>query len=573
MRFHVPNTEVNNPGLKNYSQVLSVIDRLKNNQAEFVTGVPDKYGEGFIVNFGKDNLYRGLRKLDGDQEFGITEIIVPESDGYTVPLRSLVEVVEAVKNGSAGFDIDGILDSEPAGSDKPEPWLKMHIREKTAESIVNEPAQYADTLNDSEEKVAENTDVSATEVDGETSEHSEMIAEYEQNDKKKTFDGASDQANLDVEEKSTDHELSEVRLPLGYAEGSSQIINWEYGNSNLANRHMLVSGKSGQGKTYFLQGLILEMAKKHISTLVIDYTKSYALPQLDAEFKEKMAGKIKQEIVYQDGIALNPFKLGKVDLGLGEPITESPSDMIERVAQTFDFVFNLGIQQRSQLIDAIAEEYETYHEDLTFEQLGEHLKADKDAKTLYGRIRALLKPGIFNIKADPIDWDRVFNDEGKMTVIQLTGHQHDIQSAITEFVLWNLFQFSLNSSEKVAKPIFLDEIQNLDFGNESPTVKIIREGRKFGLSGIFATQSLSSVHGQGADSIWNAAVQIHFLPPEDQMQALSKAITSRPVERPDIESKIRALKKGHALLHGPILGEDGLVQTNEEISIIQMNDR
>lgn len=37
-------------------------------------------------------------------------------------------------------------------------------------------------------------------------------------------------------------------------------------------------------------------------------------------------------------------------------------------------------------------------------------------------------------------------------------------------------------------PIILDEVQNLNFGSSSPAVKVLREGRKFGLTGIFATQ-------------------------------------------------------------------------------------
>src|SRR5690606_7845400 len=60
--------------------------------------------------------------------------------------------------------------------------------------------------------------------------------------------------------------LSEVRFLIGTVEGSNHKIYWEYGNKDLANRHLLISGKSGQGKTYFMQCLIVEQSKLGIPT-------------------------------------------------------------------------------------------------------------------------------------------------------------------------------------------------------------------------------------------------------------------------------------------------------------------
>lgn len=567
---------------KHYEQVLEVVDRLKNGHVKFTTGVDPKYGEGFIVNFGKSNNYRGLRKLEGDQDYQITEVDVPESDGYVIPSRPIEEVVTAVKNGTAGFSRESILEPIGGQDESDDVWLKMEVRQepdKTADIRQHEDTLYEAGKSAPDQKIAENQTDNVGISEQEEVQHAEPVS-YEDKDQvtdNQTLTTPEPVNTVDDTEKQVDaipskYKLSDVSIPLGHAEGSNQVINWEYGNHGLANRHMLVSGKSGQGKTYFLQGTILEMAKRGISSLVIDYTNSYTLPQLDPLFKEKMKGKINQLIVYKDGISLNPFKRGTVDLGLGEPMPEDTMDMIDRVAQTFDFVFKLGVQQRSILMDAIKEQYAIYKEGLTFEQLGEYLK-EGDSQTLYGRIRPLFERKIFNIDAEPIDWNSIFANDGKVTIIQLAGLQDKIQSAITEFVLWNLVQFAQNSNEGVAKPIFLDEIQNLNFTNESPTVKILREGRKFGLSGIFATQSLSSVRGAGADSIWNAAIQMHFLPPEDQIQTLSKAMTSNASERPDVESKLRSLQKGHALMHGPILGVNGLTQANEELSILQMEDR
>ena len=47
--------------------------------------------------------------------------------------------------------------------------------------------------------------------------------------------------------------LKDVRIKIGEAQNSNKEVFWEYGHPGLANRHLLISGKSGQGKTYFMQ--------------------------------------------------------------------------------------------------------------------------------------------------------------------------------------------------------------------------------------------------------------------------------------------------------------------------------
>ena len=52
-----------------------------------------------------------------------------------------------------------------------------------------------------------------------------------------------------------------TRIYLGKRLTGNKKIYWEYGNPQLSNKHMLVTGKSGQGKTYFLQTIMWELRK------------------------------------------------------------------------------------------------------------------------------------------------------------------------------------------------------------------------------------------------------------------------------------------------------------------------
>ena len=58
--------------------------------------------------------------------------------------------------------------------------------------------------------------------------------------------------------------LENVRILLGNVKGSTEKVYWEYGHKKLPNRHILISGKSGQGKTYFMQCLLYELSLIHI---------------------------------------------------------------------------------------------------------------------------------------------------------------------------------------------------------------------------------------------------------------------------------------------------------------------
>lgn len=118
-------------------------------------------------------------------------------------------------------------------------------------------------------------------------------------------------------------------------------------------------------------------------------------------------------------------------------------------------------------------------------------------------------------------------------------------------------------------------MQNLDFSSEAPTVKILQEGRKFGWSGIFATQQIDSIKGDGVKAIYNATEAIHFLPPEVQVKTIAKAYTTDENKRAEFEVMLKSLKKGEAIDVGPNLNVDGsLSETNfNPIMITQLQDR
>ena len=79
----------------------------------------------------------------------------------------------------------------------------------------------------------------------------------------------------------------------------------------MANRHLLITGKSGQGKSYLIQCMLLELSRQKISSLVIDFADGFKMSKLENSFKSFLGDKIKQYIVARDKFPINPFKRNK----------------------------------------------------------------------------------------------------------------------------------------------------------------------------------------------------------------------------------------------------------------------
>ena len=100
-----------------------------------------------------------------------------------------------------------------------------------------------------------------------------------------------------------------------------------------------------------------------------------------------------------------------------------------------------------------------------------------------------------------------------------------MQVIITELMLWDLYYFSKKAGTK-DKPfaVVLDEAQNLSHKNGSPSESILREGRKFGWSAWFATQSLKSLADEEIVNLQQAPLKLYFKPTAEEMLKMAKLV-------------------------------------------------
>jgi DNA phosphorothioation-dependent restriction protein DptH len=271
--------------------------------------------------------------------------------------------------------------------------------------------------------------------------------------------------------------------------------------SGSANPHVLIMGESGFGKTYTIASLAAELAQENIVSIVFDYGQGFSPSTLPKEFAaatnplELYAGR--------DGVDINPLQIFPSDL-------HGPVNVAQRVADTFSRVYKrIGIQQhaviRQAVVDVMADSGimldapDSWTTDLpAFESLQAKLQSyannilnpqSRFAASAASHISTVFVFNTFRQNGLKMAWADMLNAENRVVIIQLKGLEHSLERAVTEFLLWNLIGFiEALGPGPLRCFVILDEAHKLSFGPGSPVEKLLREGRKFGLGLILASQ-------------------------------------------------------------------------------------
>lgn len=387
--------------------------------------------------------------------------------------------------------------------------------------------------------------------------------------------------NLQTEEPSklaaepTPDYASECRVEIGQNTLTGEKVFWEYGHKDLANRHLIIFGSSGQGKTYCIQGLLMSLADAQIRSLVIDYTNGFLPNHLEPEFIERINPK--SNILCNEPFGMSPFRAQKQDFG-GIFLEEKPHMVAGRVASVFNKVYStIGERQIAVLNEVIESGVQRYGSAYSLQNMLDDLNEEETAgPALASKLAPLVKSNLFSSDSDK-SWNDVFESEHhRSTIMQLASLNHDISMLCTEFLLWDLYSYacSYGSKEKPI-PIVLDEVQNLDHRLESPLGKMLTEGRKFGVSLILATQTLSMLRKDEQDRLFQACHKLIFAPAKTETKTYAKILElSMPgTKQAEWEKQLGDLSKGQCLSVGYHLDNGQLKMSVKKVKVSSMLSR
>jgi len=375
------------------------------------------------------------------------------------------------------------------------------------------------------------------------------------------------------------------RILLGKTALGGRDVFWEFGHRELANRHLLVFGTSGMGKTYAIQCLLCEMGLQQQNVLVMDYTNGFLPNQLEEETKRILAPD--QHIVRQSPLPVSPFKLQVQEVGGGFEIPETLVSGAKRIAGTFSQVYEtMGDQQYSLLLDALMDLIEQQGNASTLAGLmdvldsfindGQHDKSK--VLTTISKLKPFVLEKPFADQADGLDWLGIFSDsEHRCHVFQFAGMDALSARLVIEFTLWDLNAFVRGTGNKnLPKVVVLDEAQNLDLSEQSPVAKYLTEGRKFGLSLILATQTMKNLQGDKLNRLFQAGHKLFFRPADTELQEHAKLmVQSVGGTQQEWITNLSSLTKGQCYSLGPSLNTaTGKLETKAfKVQITSLGER
>jgi DNA phosphorothioation-dependent restriction protein DptH len=298
-----------------------------------------------------------------------------------------------------------------------------------------------------------------------------------------------------------EHRIFEPVL-IGKDAESGEPVDWNPDpKEGSANPHVLVLGESGFGKTYAICCLLTELAQRGIASVVFDYAQGFSLENAPSEFI-KFARPVELDAA-RDGININPLQAYPFDL-------HGPISVAQRVADTFRRVYpGIGIQQhavlREAVLDVLTAPGQPSKRPKTqidapppFSELQRHLEDyandptnpnRKLAATVASHISTVFVFDTFRSNGQTLEWNDMLRSQGRTFVIRLRGLEHSLEKAVTEFLLWNFIGFIESLGPGPLRSfVVLDEAHKLSFDSGSPAEKLLREGRKFGLGVILASQ-------------------------------------------------------------------------------------
>lgn len=352
---------------------------------------------------------------------------------------------------------------------------------------------------------------------------------------------------IDITQSRVVTRLSDVKVYIG-KDNRGNVVNWSFGHSKLSNRHLLITGSSGQGKTYLMQTMISELSTQGVSAMVFDYTEGFRLDQLEPEFVNRMQNKIVQKIVYFEGVPVNPFRRQEIEV-LGMKAPEKISDVATRIADIFTNVYKFGEQQFSAIYTACKNGLEKYGENMNMQIFRKELEdiSTSFSKSVLSKLTPFFDSVTFNCDNE-FDWNSVTNSNGTLTIFQLTNFVRELQVVITELMLWDAWHYNKKYGNKETPFIVvLDEAQNLSHKSNSPSAKILTEGRKFGWSAWFATQFLKpQLDDAEINRLQQAAFRVYFKPADNDLAVTAKQLGSTS----NWTDSLRGLQKGQCIVAG-----------------------
>ncbi|EFH80224.1 ATP-binding protein [Ktedonobacter racemifer] len=335
-----------------------------------------------------------------------------------------------------------------------------------------------------------------------------------------------------------------VIIPLGSAAGTA--VDWFPAINGSP--HIFILGIPGQGKSWTVTRILTELGRQQVPSLVLDFHGQFADPH------EPFVQAVHPTMLdAAKGLPFSPFECTQ-EAGSGGWLANSYA-----IAEIFGHVAGLGDMQRDVVFSAIRDAYKAHGfsddadlptSELTYPTLAEvlqrieNLAQVRHVSNVAARCRPLLEMNLFRPVEHTPDLLSLVRSG---LVIDLHNLYIDAaQQAAGAFVLRKIYKdmFSWGYAKRIRLAIVLDEAHRL--AKDVTLPKIMREGRKFGIAVIVASQGMADFH---PDVLATAGTKVIFRMNYPDSKKVSGFIRGLPGQ--DLAARIEQLTVGSAYVQTP----------------------
>ena len=352
-------------------------------------------------------------------------------------------------------------------------------------------------------------------------------------------------ADVAVKKDELSHSNEQVAIPLGETAGVPVV--WEPGVKGSP--HLFVLGIPGQGKSWTVTRILSELARQSVPALVLDFHGQFADAQGDFVH-------VAQPHVLDaaKGLPFSPFECTQEN---------GPSGWMANalaISEIFAYVANLGDMQKDVVYTSVRDAYkargfrddqdEVQQQLLSYPTLSEvtkHIQENERVRhvtNVTARCRPLLEMNLFRPTENTVDLLTLVRSG---LVIDLHNlFSETLQMATGAFMLRKLYKdmFHWGYADRLRLAIVLDEAHRL--AKDITLPKLMKEGRKFGIAVIVASQGLADFH---PDVLSNAGTKVIFRMNYPESRKVSGFIRTRQGQ--ELSERIEQLPVGSAYVQTP----------------------
>ena len=312
-------------------------------------------------------------------------------------------------------------------------------------------------------------------------------------------------------------------LWFGVSPVDGKDLLWDFDNPSYTNRHMLVTGSSGSGKSFFLSRMIEEAYSQDIP--VVYFHLQGAIPQIFSDMKVIN--------IAEEKPALSAMTNGDT----------------KRLVHAICRSFRLRAQQENHLNKFFEENSYQLRDWLSFCENYSYWCAEQkvNASSALNAFEGIQYENPFS--HEELDWENPgfrfltldfssFSESGNLFTMQVELYLLDLYYSM----------IAAGRDESSPKVIVIDELQKISTSTGSSIDTLLREGRKYGCALWLSTQFIDSKFNDMKKLLAGQSEVSVYFQPNGRENSIARAITDTSKEARKWEPILKRLTKGECVI-------------------------